>query len=188
MNARRFAALGVVAAALVGHSRRAAPRFVHPGTKLGCPLVARDRPRLLARQAGKRHPQQYTSSTAAALSHEPEAIPEEEQAKISDEARRKWQVIKGEELARKPDALSARPGAPRRAAGPDQARRYLPARRRDRPRDRGRRAARRRRIVITKLPQMCPDKTEAPRLANAEPPGQGEGRSPCCPTTLAPEV
>jgi hypothetical protein len=60
-----------------------------------------DRPRLLARQAGKRHPQQYTSSTAAALSHEPEAIPEEEQARISDEARRRWQVIKGEELARK---------------------------------------------------------------------------------------
>jgi hypothetical protein len=46
-----------------------------------------DRPRLLARQAGKRHPQQYTSSTAAALSHEPEAIPEDEQAKISDDAR-----------------------------------------------------------------------------------------------------
>jgi hypothetical protein len=53
------------------------------------------------REAGKRHPQQYTTSTAAALSREPEAIPEEEQARISDEARRGWQVLKGEELARK---------------------------------------------------------------------------------------
>jgi hypothetical protein len=60
-----------------------------------------DRPRLLARQDGKRHPQQYTSSTTAALSAEPEAIPETEQAKISDEARRRWEVLKAEELARK---------------------------------------------------------------------------------------
>jgi hypothetical protein len=36
-----------------------------------------------------------------ALSREPEAIPEEERARISDEARRRWQVLKGEELARK---------------------------------------------------------------------------------------
>jgi hypothetical protein len=32
---------------------------------------------------------------------EPEAIGEEEQQRISDEARRRWQVLKGEELARK---------------------------------------------------------------------------------------
>ena len=78
------------------------PVFVEVTSSCGgsLPRVA-DRPRLLARQDGKRHPQQYTSSTAAALSGEPEAIPEDEQAKISDDARRRWQVLKAEELARK---------------------------------------------------------------------------------------
>jgi hypothetical protein len=32
---------------------------------------------------------------------EPEAISEEAQRQLSDEARRRWQVVKGEELARK---------------------------------------------------------------------------------------
>ena len=60
-----------------------------------------DRPRLLARQDGKRHPQQYTASTAAAVHAEPEAVDEGTQQAFSDESRRRWQVLKAEELARK---------------------------------------------------------------------------------------
>jgi hypothetical protein len=59
-----------------------------------------DRPRLLARQDGKRHPQQYTASTAA-LHAELEAIDQTTQRRFSDEARRTYEVLNAEELARK---------------------------------------------------------------------------------------
>lgn len=60
-----------------------------------------DRPRFLARQAGKRHPKQYTDSRVEALPNEPEAIPEDVQREISSEARNKWQVMRAQEIAQK---------------------------------------------------------------------------------------
>jgi hypothetical protein len=60
-----------------------------------------DRPRFLARQAGRRHPQQYVDDPAGALPHEPEAVPEDYQREISNESRRRWEVLKAEELALK---------------------------------------------------------------------------------------
>jgi hypothetical protein len=85
-----------------GSTQRRRPGFVEvtsPGR--GSLPRAADRPRLLARQDGKRHPQQYTASTAAALHAEPEAIDETTQRRFSDEARRTYEVLKAEELARK---------------------------------------------------------------------------------------
>jgi hypothetical protein len=63
--------------------------------------VIREPARLLAKQNGRRTPDQYTSSTAHAIGDAGEAIPEDAQQEISDEARRKWSVLKAEELARK---------------------------------------------------------------------------------------
>lgn len=60
-----------------------------------------DKPRYLARQAGHYHPEQYTENPAIGLPHEPEPVAEEAQRQFSDESRRRWQVLKGEELARK---------------------------------------------------------------------------------------
>jgi hypothetical protein len=62
---------------------------------------------LLARQAGKRHPPQYTSSTAAAMHGEPEAITEEEQAQISLQARTKFADERAEQNARRDAKLWA---------------------------------------------------------------------------------
>jgi hypothetical protein len=59
-----------------------------------------DRPRFLARQAGKRHPAQYTDSTAAALPDEPEAIDAETQRRFSEESARRWSILKAEEQMR----------------------------------------------------------------------------------------
>jgi hypothetical protein len=55
----------------------------------------------LARQAGHLHPEQYTDNPATALPHEPEPVPERYQRELSDEARRKWQVLRAEEIAQK---------------------------------------------------------------------------------------
>jgi hypothetical protein len=60
-----------------------------------------DRPRLLARQAGKYHPEQYTSSSAASLYGEPEAIREEEQERIALQARTRFAEERAEENARR---------------------------------------------------------------------------------------
>jgi hypothetical protein len=56
-----------------------------------------DDPRLLARDSTRG----YVDHPAQALFAEPEAIPEDAQQHLSDESRRRWQVLKGEELARK---------------------------------------------------------------------------------------
>jgi hypothetical protein len=81
-------------------------RTNRPAPFLRSRLVA-DRPRLLARQAGKRHPPQYTSSTAAAMHGEPEAITEEEQAQISLQARAKFADERAEQNARRDAKLWA---------------------------------------------------------------------------------
>jgi hypothetical protein len=60
-----------------------------------------DRPRLLARQAGRRNPQQYVDDPARALPHEPEAIDEATQARYAAESRRTFEVLKAEEIAAK---------------------------------------------------------------------------------------
>jgi hypothetical protein len=60
-----------------------------------------DRPRLLARQAGRRHPQQYTDQVSAALPEEPEAIDADTQARYAAESRRTFEVLKAEEVATK---------------------------------------------------------------------------------------
>ena len=66
-----------------------------------------DRPRLLARQAGKRHPQQYTSSTAAGIPGEPEAIPEEDQERIALKARTRFAEERAEQNVRRDSKLWA---------------------------------------------------------------------------------
>ena len=50
-----------------------------------------DRPRFLARQAGKRHPKQYTDSHIEALPDEPETVPEDYQRQLSASARQRWE-------------------------------------------------------------------------------------------------
>jgi hypothetical protein len=63
-----------------------------------------DDPRLLARSSTKGYtdfPGRALRSGPHGADLEPEAIPEELQREYSDEAARRWQVLKGEELARK---------------------------------------------------------------------------------------
>lgn len=60
----------------------------------------REQPRLLARQAGHAHPEQYTASSSAALANEPEAVSEAEQERQTFEAKRRAQVLRAEELER----------------------------------------------------------------------------------------
>jgi hypothetical protein len=64
-------------------------------------VADRDRPRFLARQDGHRHPSQYVDNPASALPHEPEAVPEDVQCRFSAESRRRWQVMRAEEIAAK---------------------------------------------------------------------------------------
>jgi hypothetical protein len=65
-------------------------------------VADRDRPRFLARQDGHRHPQQYVDNPAGALDLEAgEAVSEDYQREISDESRRRWEVMRAEELAQK---------------------------------------------------------------------------------------
>ena len=56
-----------------------------------------DDPRLLARDSSKG----YVNHPSRAVFAEPEAIPEEVQQRLSDEARNRWSVMKAEEVARK---------------------------------------------------------------------------------------
>jgi hypothetical protein len=60
-----------------------------------------DRPRLLHRSSIRGYTDQKNQALRSGRELEPEAIPEELQREYSAEARRRWQVLKGEELARK---------------------------------------------------------------------------------------
>jgi hypothetical protein len=60
-----------------------------------------DDPRLLARNSAKGYVDHASRALRSGAEVEPEAISEELQREYSDEARRRWGVLKAEELARK---------------------------------------------------------------------------------------
>jgi hypothetical protein len=64
------------------------------------PRVA-DRPRLLHRSSIRGYTDQKSQALRSGRQLEPEAIPEELQREYSAEARRRWEVVKADELARK---------------------------------------------------------------------------------------